>query len=80
MESVNIRSLKHETGKLLERVQLGESIEIRRRNEAIAVISPIKKRETSPRPDFKNRLQEIYGKTILGQTATELIRDERGDR
>lgn len=80
MNSVNIRSLKHETGKLLERVSLGESIQIRRRNEAIALIKPINKTIKQARPDFRKRLAAIYGETTLDKTATELLMEERGDR
>lgn len=79
MKSINIRSLKHETGELLERVALGESVEIRRRNQAIAVIKPLDKKVDGKRPDFRNRIQSIYGKTLLSQTATELLNEERGD-
>lgn len=80
MESVNIRSLKHKTGELLERVTLGESVEIRRRNQPIAVIKPLDKMGKQSRPDFRGRLQSAYGDTILETTATELLSDERGDR
>jgi len=80
MKSVNIRSLKHETGELLERVALGESVEIRRRNQPIAVIKPLDKTPKRPRPDFRGRLKSAYGDNILKTTATELLSEERGDR
>ena len=80
MKSVNIRSLKHETSELLERVALGESVEIRRRNKAIAVIKPLEKKEGYTCPDFRDRIQTIYGGVILEQTATELLDHERGNR
>jgi antitoxin (DNA-binding transcriptional repressor) of toxin-antitoxin stability system len=80
MKSINIRSLKHETSELLERVALGESVEIRRRNEAIAVIKPLQKKGDYTRPNFRNRIQTIYGGTTLEQTATELLNNERGKR
>lgn len=81
MKSVNIRSLKHETGALMERVALGESVEIRRRNQPIAVLNPVEsKKRGGHRPDFRKRLQAIYGDQMLPQTATELLTEERGDR
>jgi len=81
MKSVNIRSLKHETSALMERVALGESVEIRRRNKPIAVLKPAESSRTSSnRPDFRKRLQVIYGDRVLPETATELLSDERGDR
>jgi antitoxin (DNA-binding transcriptional repressor) of toxin-antitoxin stability system len=81
MKSVNIRRLKHETGKVLERIALGESVEIRRRNHPIAVLKPVESNESGDRrPDFRKRLQAIYGDQVLPQTATELLSEERGDR
>ncbi len=81
MKSVNIRSLKHETGVLMERIAMGESVEIRRRNQPVAVLKPV---ETSggsgKRPDFKKRLETIYGDRVLPETATHLIAAERGER
>lgn len=81
MKSVNIRSLKHETAALMERVALGESVEIRRRNQRIAVLKPVETAEKAKhRPDFRARLQAIYGDRVLSKTATELLFEERGDR
>lgn len=81
MESVNMRSLKHETKALMERIALGESIEIRRRNQPIAVMQPITShKKNQPRPDFRKRLRAVYGDRILPQTATELLAEERGER
>lgn len=81
MESVNIRSLKHETSTLMERVALGESVEIRKRNQPIAVLKPVENRKgPSQRPDFKKRLRAIYGDRALADTATDLLAKERGER
>ena len=81
MKSVNIRSLKHETGPLMERIALGESFEIRRRNQPIAVLQPLASdKKSGPRPDFRERLRAIYGDKMLPQTATELLSEERGER
>lgn len=81
MKSVNIRSLKHETAALMERVAMGESLEIRRRDKRIAILKPLEsKNKTSSRPDFRKRLQDIYGDRVLPKTATELLGEERGER
>ena len=81
MKSVNIRSLKHETGAIMERIALGESVVIRRRNQPIAVLQPVASNQNSgPKPDFRKRLRAIYGDQVLPQTATELLSDERGER
>ena len=80
MKSVNIRSLSHETGKVLDRVALGESVEIRRRNKPIAVIQPTHNKTGQTQPNFRARLESIYEQTVLDKTATELLQAERGDR
>ena len=81
MKSVNIRGLRHETSALMERVAMGESVEIRRRGKRIAVLKPLEP-ETPSRtcPDFRKRLQAIYGDRVLPKTATELLAEERGER
>ena len=66
----------------MERVALGESVEIRRRDQPIAVLKPVEsnKKGNRPRPNFKKRLQTIYGDQVLPQTASDLLSEERGDR
>lgn len=81
MKSVNIRSLKHETAALMERVAMGESVEIRRRDKRIAILKPLEsEKKSSARPDFRKRLQDIYGDRVLPKTATALFGEERGER
>lgn len=80
MDSINIRSMKHDTSRLIERVEMGESVEIRRRNQPVAVIQPVLTPGSTKRPDFKARLADIYGDALLEQTGTEVVSSERGDR
>jgi len=81
MKSINIRSLKHEMTEVFERVALGESLEIRRRDQPLAVLKPIESKEIRPRrPDFRQRLRDVYGDEVLSATGTELLGDERGER
>lgn len=82
MRSVNIRSLRHETSDLMERIALGETVEIRRRNRPVAVLKPVEAEDkrSRPRPDFRKRLKAIYGDQILPETATRLLAEERGER
>ena len=79
MDTINIRTLKHDTSAVLARVAQGESLEVRRRDEALAVLSPVR-RECGKRPDFRKRLLSVYKNAHLETTATELIAEERGDR
>lgn len=73
-----IRELKHETTAVLERVAAGETLEVRRRNEVVAVLSPARP-EHPNMPDFAARLQEIWGDQVL-PSFSELISESRGDR
>ncbi len=81
MKSVNIRSLKHDTGQVLRRVGLGESIIIRRRNQPLALLKPLEPAdENAVVPDFRQRLHDVYGDAELKTTATDVLSEERGDR
>ncbi|MCC5806274.1 MAG: hypothetical protein JJU00_08085 [Opitutales bacterium] len=81
MKSVNIRTLKHETGEILQRVGLGESIVIRRRNQPLAALKPLEPEGRGTAcPDFRKRLRAAYGDVALSETATELLGEERGNR
>jgi len=81
MKTINIRSLKNETTTVLKRVALGESLEIRRRNKPLAILKPMDSGKAGvSRPDFRQRLRDIYGDKLLPSTATDVISEERGDR
>jgi prevent-host-death family protein len=81
MKSVNIRSLKNETTQVLKRVELGESLEIRRRNKPLAILKPLETEVPGvARPDYRQRLRDVYGDLRLPSTATDLLADERGER
>lgn len=80
MKTTTIRELKHDMTTVLALVASGESVEVRRRNVPVAVISPIKEKNPAKRPDFRGRLKSIYGDQILSVTGTELVSEQRGDR
>ena len=79
MRATSIRQLKHETTTVLGWVAGGESVEVRRRREPVAVLSPPRRKKRIARPDFVARLERIYGNLALATTATELLSDARGD-
>ena len=80
VKRTTIRGLKHETTTVLSWVAQGETVEIRRRDEPVALLQPAKRRTAIRRPDFAARLRRVYGSRILGTTATELIAKDRGER
>lgn len=79
MKSTSIRELKHATSAVLAWVEQGEKVEVRRRGETVAVLSP-PVAVSRKRPNFAARLKSIYGKKVLARTATEMLSEERGER
>jgi antitoxin (DNA-binding transcriptional repressor) of toxin-antitoxin stability system len=78
MKTTTIRELKHATSTVLGWVEGGESVEVRRHNVPVAVLTPTTKRARVVRPDFAARLRAIYGKRMLSTTGTDLIDESRG--
>lgn len=78
VKTTTIRELKHDTSTVLSWVADGETVEVRRRNQPVALLSP-PKRPAVKRPDFAARLKAIYGPKVLPRTATDLISESRGD-
>ncbi len=79
VKTTTIRELKHQTTAVLDRVAAGETIEVRRRNEPVAVLSPAKRARVVA-PDFAARLTAIYGDRVLPTTGTDLISESRGEK
>lgn len=79
MKVTTIRELKHATTTVLSWVAEGHTVEVRRRNHPVALLSPPTKGSSVKRPDFAARLRAIYGKKRLGKTATDLVSEARGD-
>jgi antitoxin (DNA-binding transcriptional repressor) of toxin-antitoxin stability system len=80
MKHATIREIKHDTSRVLGMVETGQSVEIRRRTKAVAILSPVAQNKTPKLPDFAARLREIYGDTVLKSTHTDLINEARGER
>lgn len=79
MKTTTIRALKHETGTVLSWVANGESVEVRRRHEPVAVLMPPKRKTRVARPDFAGRLRAAYGRSVLPTSGTELVSESRGE-
>ena len=80
MQRTTIRELKHSTTKVLSLVAAGASVEVRRYNRPVAVLSPPARKAAGPRPDFAQRLKEIYGVDMLKTTGSQLVSELRGAR
>jgi antitoxin (DNA-binding transcriptional repressor) of toxin-antitoxin stability system len=79
MKRTTIRQLKHDTTTVLGWVAGGESVEVRRHNDLVAVLSPPRRKGRIVRPDFAARLGRIYGEKVLKTTGAELISELRGN-
>jgi antitoxin (DNA-binding transcriptional repressor) of toxin-antitoxin stability system len=79
MKITTIRELKHDTSTVLGWVAAGESVEVRRRNHPVAILSPPRRARRSTKPDFAERLRSVYGSVVLPVTGTEVVSDSRGD-
>ena len=79
MRITTIRELKHDTTTVLSWVAAGETVEVRRRNEPVALLSPPARQSRAKRPDFGARLKAIYGRKSLRTTGTDLVSAARGD-
>jgi len=79
MKTTTIRALRHDTTTVLAWVAHGESVEVQRRGEPVAVLSPKRRPARIARPDFLARLRTIYGDKVLSTTATDMISESRGE-
>ena len=80
MKTTTIRELKHATSTVLSWVAEGESVEVRRRDRPVALLTPLKRKTAIMRPDFAARMRAAYGEIILPSPATELVAEARGER
>lgn len=77
MKTTSIRELKHNMSTVLSWVNEGETVEVRRRRDLVAVLSP-PRRKRPAKPDFTARLRAIYGTKAVRTTGTELLAEDRG--
>lgn len=80
MKQTTIGELKHETSKVLAIVEAGEMVEVRRRNQPVAILSPPGRSKAVEKPDFAARMKEIYGDRVLESKGTDLVGEARGGR
>ena len=64
MKTATVRQLRHKFGSVLNWVEEGEEVEIRKRGKLVALISPpppLKIPQRKKRKNFLGRLKRIYG-------------------
>jgi antitoxin (DNA-binding transcriptional repressor) of toxin-antitoxin stability system len=78
MPSVNLRQLR-DTRQLLEWLEAGEVVELKKRNRVVARIVPESTRiQPVEWPDFETRLKRNFGDRII--PAVDLLIEDREDR
>jgi antitoxin (DNA-binding transcriptional repressor) of toxin-antitoxin stability system len=63
MKTATVRQVRHDFGTVMGWVADGESVQVSKRGEVIALISPPAPKASKPRkrPDFFARMRRIYG-------------------
>jgi len=69
MKTATVRQVRHDFGTVMQWVADGESVEVSKRGEIIALIWPplAKRLRKKKRPDFLGRLKRIYGQWPRGK-------------
>ncbi len=79
MSTVGIRDLQHRLKEVLDAVVQGDTIVVTRRNRPVARIVPFDGPGAEPWPDLMQRLRGIYGRSVLGESASTTVYNDRGD-
>jgi prevent-host-death family protein len=79
MKTTTIRELKHDMSTVLSWVAAGETVEVTRRGEPVAVLGPAGRKPRVARPDYAARLKTIYGRNVAAMTGTDLVSEARGE-
>jgi prevent-host-death family protein len=80
MKVVSVRELQQDIKRVLQRVERGETIEVTRRRQAIARLSPIRQTaRPAPWPDLTKRAREALGKRVISPATSQQVLADRGD-
>ena len=79
MRTISTRELQHNTRKIRELVEAGESFEWKNRGETVGYLTPAEARSpTKPWPDLRARLKTLSsGQVDEHPTASEIIYSDR---
>jgi len=83
MKTASVREVQHNLGALLRRVEIGEEIEIRRRNQPVARLVSVASRQPK-KVDWSSvgaRLRRMYGnRMVAGMPLEDIVSEGRGPR
>jgi antitoxin (DNA-binding transcriptional repressor) of toxin-antitoxin stability system len=77
MRKATIRDLRYRFKEIEALLRNGDEIVITKRKRAIARLRPEPSAVKPDLPDFKSRLQSIFGEKVLGVSGADLIRLDR---
>ena len=81
MGNVTVRELQQQAKRVIERVELGETIEVLRRRRPVARLSPVPQHQKPTAwPDLGKRVRAVFGKRILESGVSQAVVDARGER
>lgn len=81
MNTVDARNLQHHLGSFLDRVEGGETLEIRRRRKVIGRLVPFTaETPAEPWPDLQAKLDRIYPEGPLKPGASDVLYGDRDGR
>ena len=79
MKTVTVRDLRNQFSKIEAWLEEGEKIQVKKRGQAIAVISGIhgaSGRRAPQKPDFRARLNAIWGPRVFSQAEVDAMRSD----
>jgi antitoxin (DNA-binding transcriptional repressor) of toxin-antitoxin stability system len=77
MKTVDVRSLHHHLGSLLDEVERGETLEIRRRKKVIARIEPVREMGPAEWPDLLERVTALYPDGVAAPAGSGVLYGDR---
>ena len=78
MRGINVRELQHHLGRLLDEVEAGEVLEIRRRKKVIAHLVPhVAEEPAEPWPDLVQRVVDLYPDGPIAESVSQLLYADR---
>jgi prevent-host-death family protein len=81
MKTASVRDVQHHFSKVLAWVEMGEEVQITRRNKLIAKIVPADAQGRGVTwPAFGARARQIWVETPVGKSLTETVLAERKER
>ncbi len=80
MKAVQVRNLQRDLRAILERVEKGEALEIRRRGKPVARLVPAAPKPARKWPDLNARARSVLGNRRIAPPPSEQLVADRGER